>query len=92
MWLGNSGGLLLPHHFVTLFTYFPHERVSPTSGSQELLFSLPRKSFTLALFMTGFSLDVKAFLKCYLFLKAFADFSHEENPQFPAQSLSQMKK
>lgn len=42
--------------------------------------------------MTGFFLDVKAFLKCYLFLEAFADFSHEENPQFPAQSLSQMKK
>lgn len=30
-------------------------------------------------FLTGFSLDVRAFLKCYLFLKAFADFSHEES-------------
>ena len=91
--LGNSEGLLLSHHFCYfIYLFSSWDTFSPTSGSQELLFSLPRKSFTLALFMTGFSLDVKAFLKCCLFLEAFADFSHEENSQFPAQSLSQMKK
>lgn len=54
--------------------------------------SLPGKSFTLSLFMTSFSLDVKAFFKCHFFLEAFADFSYEKNPQFPAQSPSQLKK
>ena len=90
---GNSEGLLLSHHFIYLFIYFPDKTPSPPlhQGHCSCCF-LPGKSFTLSLFMTSFSLDVKAFLKCHLFLEAFVDFSYEKNPQFPAQSPSQMKK